>query len=115
MNKTIELNQLIIDADKKDDGNVKLSLTGKLETQNSNSFLRFLGETIEGMPSGGELDLNLEKLLYASSTGIGSFASALVQCQKKSISLTIWDMQGQIKDVMDLLGFSSFFTFKDSK
>jgi len=90
-----------------------ISIDGSLDSSNANDFqklvLNGLGEAIRM----GGLILNLERLNYASSAGIGSFTVILVETRKRQLPLYLHRMPKSVASVLDLLGFTSFFAFID--
>lgn len=88
-------------------------VVGELTTQNSKNFMDTAQGVISQMAMGESLVFNLEKLTYASSTGIGAFSNILLTCKKKSIHLTLLKVQQRVKEVFSVLGFTTFFNFED--
>ncbi len=93
-----------------------LKLRGLLDTENSGDFSSSMSDLIETELQGHyeELVIDAAGLTYASSTGIGSLVHILVTCNKNDVELLLRNVPQHIVGVMDLLGFSSYFTFLDS-
>ena len=92
------------------DDRVTVSVRGRLETVNSVDFLRYVTEIISGAADGDILVMDLSRLDYISSTGIGALATILVNSRKKDLKLLLKNLQPKVREVMDLLGFTAFFT-----
>ena len=89
-----------------------LSLTGYIDTYNSNSFQKRVGKAIE---SGYiRLIFNCGGLNYVSSTGIGSFTAFLKQVRPRGGDIVLLEIQPKVYEVFQLLGFSQFFNIKDN-
>ncbi|MDR0539884.1 MAG: anti-sigma factor antagonist [Spirochaetaceae bacterium] len=89
-----------------------LVLMGYIDTYNSNSFQKRVQRAIDG----GFINLafDCKGLNYVSSTGIGSFTTFLKALKQKSGDLVLFEVQPKVFEVFQLLGFSTFFTIKDS-
>jgi anti-anti-sigma factor len=89
-----------------------LTLTGYIDTYNSNFFQKRVQKAIEG----GFIRLIFEcaGLNYVSSTGIGSFTSFLKAVKPQDGDLVMLDIQPKVYEVFQLLGFSQFFNIRDS-
>ena len=59
--------------------------------------------------------LDCSELNYISSTGIGSLASFLRNTQTKNGHLVLVSLQDSVHEVFVILGFTQFFTVKDSQ
>jgi len=81
----------------------------KYQKITATDFLNNIPEEIKGL---NKIILNLEGLNYASSTGIGTFTSLLVTCKKMGIELELTNLASKIYDVINVLGFTSFFKIK---
>ena len=97
-------------------GNVEaclvLHLTGYIDTYNSNYFQKRVQRAIEA--GYNRLIFHCGGLNYVSSTGIGSFTAFLKSVKPKGGDLVLLDIQPKVYEVFQLLGFSQFFTIKDS-
>ena len=92
------------------DGYQILALTGSLDTYNSNIFTDTLAAIIDSTTS-KQIILDLGKITYVSSTGIGSFLNILKQCAAKSVDMYLLTVQQKVVEVFQLLGFTSFINF----
>ncbi len=109
LHEEIEYNGLFLNIEEFTDIKVLVHLKGRLETANSIHFLKFIIDLVDFSSVGCELILNMKELYYVSSTGIGAFTTILVNCKKKNMNLFMKDMQPKVKDILELLGFISFF------
>ena len=89
-----------------------LSLTGYIDTYNSNSFQKRVGKAIESGFT--RLIFNCGGLNYVSSTGIGSFTAFLKQVRPRGGDIVLLEIQPKVYEVFQLLGFSQFFNIKDN-
>ena len=89
-----------------------LTLTGYIDTYNSNSFQKRVQKAIEA----GYIKLIFQcsGLNYVSSTGIGSFTSFLKLVKPLGGDLVMLDIQPKVYEVFQLLGFSQFFNIRDN-
>ncbi|MDR0302783.1 MAG: STAS domain-containing protein [Treponema sp.] len=89
-----------------------LSLTGYIDTYNSNFFQKRVLKAIE---SGFvRLIFQCGSLNYVSSTGIGSFTTFLKAVKPQGGDLVMMDIQPKVYEVFQLLGFSQFFNIRDN-
>lgn len=90
-----------------------LYMKGILDTENSGDFASFIGKCISNELYGrySTLVLDCNGIAYVSSTGIGALVNILVTCSHNDIALRVSRVPSRISDVVDLLGFSSYFTF----
>jgi len=89
-----------------------LSLTGYIDTYNSNFFQKRIQKAIDG----GFVRLIFEcgGLNYVSSTGIGSFTTFLKAVKPQGGDLVLLDIQPKVFEVFQLLGFSQFFNIRET-
>lgn len=90
-----------------------LKLTGYIDTYNSAFFQRKTDILLEAGYCNFILDCS--ELNYISSTGIGSLASFLRNTQTKNGHLVLVSLQDSVHEVFVILGFTQFFTVKDSQ
>jgi anti-anti-sigma factor len=89
-----------------------LTLTGYIDTYNSNFFQKRVQKVIEG--GFVRLIFQCGGLNYVSSTGIGSFTTFLKSVKPQGGDLVLLDIQPKVYEVFQLLGFSQFFNIKDN-
>ncbi|MCL2264712.1 MAG: STAS domain-containing protein [Treponema sp.] len=93
-------------------GCLMLTLTGYIDTYNSNIFQKRVQKAIElGFV---RLIFQCGGLNYVSSTGIGSFTSFLKAVKPQGGDLILLDVQPKVYEVFQLLGFSQFFNIRDN-
>jgi anti-anti-sigma factor len=87
-----------------------LTLSGYIDTYNSNSFQKRVVRAIEN----GFIKLIFvcSGLNYVSSTGIGSFTAFLKSLKSLSGDMVLQDVQPKVFEVFQLLGFSQFFNIR---
>jgi len=91
---------------------IMLTLTGYIDTYNSNSFQKRVQKAIEF----GFVNLIFQcgSLNYVSSTGIGSFTTFMKEVKNQGGGIVLLDIQPKVYEVFQLLGFSQFFNIKES-
>lgn len=94
------------------EGCLQLMLKGYIDTYNSNFFQKRVSRAIE---SGYvKLIFNCSGLNYVSSTGIGSFTAFLKGVKPRGGDVVLMQIQPKVYEVFQLLGFSQFFTIRES-
>ena len=87
----------------KNDGNLAVSLDGRLDTTTSPEFESFLAENMDGITA---LTIDCEKLEYISSAGL----RVLLIAQKKMKSaMKLTNVQELVMEVFELTGFADIF------
>lgn len=95
------------------EGAVIIRLAGLIDTYNSDFFRNQASKVIE---SGyRNIIFDATATTFMSSTGIGAFTALLKQIRQKQGSMTIFGMPAKIYEVFQLLGFSSFFQFCNTR
>jgi anti-anti-sigma factor len=94
------------------EGCLILYLTGYIDTYNSNYFQKRVARAIEA--GFIKLIFHCGGLNYVSSTGIGSFTAYLKSVKPKGGDLVLLEIQPKVYEVFQLLGFSQFFTIKET-
>ena len=87
-------------------------LNGYIDTYNSNFFQKKITKVVEAGFS--NLIFNCSALNYVSSTGIGSFTSFLKMLKPKGGDIVLLEIQPIVYELFQLLGFSQFFTIKQT-
>ncbi len=90
-----------------------IEVDGVLDTQNSGDFQNMLIQTFETAREYGGLVLDLSRLNYISSTGVGALTTLLVEAQRHSITFQLCRISEQVRSILDVLGFTSFFPMID--
>ncbi|OHD82581.1 MAG: hypothetical protein A3J97_11730 [Spirochaetes bacterium RIFOXYC1_FULL_54_7] len=91
-----------------------LLLSGDLDTDSSGMFQFFAVESLQEMKPPSTLIIDLSAVSYISSTGVGSLATILSETKRRSIKLSLCGIPKHVWNIIDLLGFTSFFSFIDS-
>jgi anti-anti-sigma factor len=94
------------------DGGLIVTLTGYIDTYNSNSFQKRVTRAIESGFT--KLVFACTGLNYVSSTGIGSFTAFLKTLKSLGGDMVLQDVQPKVFEVFQLLGFSQFFNIKET-
>ncbi|MEM5947237.1 STAS domain-containing protein [Spirochaetia bacterium 38H-sp] len=94
------------------DGCIILYLNGYIDTYNSNFFQKRVSKVIEH--GYVRIIFHCGGLNYVSSTGIGSFTAFLKAVKTRNGDIVLLEIQPKVYEVFQLLGFSQFFTIKDS-
>jgi anti-anti-sigma factor len=90
-----------------------LKLTGYIDTYNSAFFQKKTDMLLNAGYNNFILDCS--DLNYISSTGIGSLASFLRNTQSKNGHLVLVSLQESVHEVFVILGFTQFFTVKNTE
>jgi len=91
---------------------IVLSISGYIDTYNSNFFLERVQKVIDNGFT--KLIFLCSGLNYVSSTGIGSFTTFLKTVKPQGGDIILVDIQPKVFEVLQLLGFSQFFNITDS-
>lgn len=90
-------------------GEILLAISGELDMKVSTDLAPVLEAALFDCPSHSRFYLDMERVDYISSTGIGLLSSILMQGQKRSISLILVHVPPKVRNVMDVLGLLAFF------
>ncbi|MEI6389151.1 MAG: STAS domain-containing protein [Spirochaetota bacterium] len=91
------------------DKGIALGLSGALEMRISHDIDGLLSAVIDLAEVGQPLVVDLGRVDYISSTGVGSLVMALTRARKRNITLSLRDLTDKVRSVFDLLGFLQFF------
>lgn len=91
-----------------------ISLDGSLDTHNSTRFSDSLAKIVDDYEEAVHVVIDLGKLTYISSTGIGSFHTIMTHLKQKNIGLYFMHINDKVNSVLHLLGFSGFFKIIDN-
>lgn len=86
-----------------------LSVSGNLDGHNSRDFTRTVYRILEAYPSAAHLVIDLRKLAYIASAGIGSFVQILIHCKEIGVRFTLYRPPQNVHNVFETLGLSQFF------
>jgi anti-anti-sigma factor len=87
-------------------------LNGYIDTYNANYFQKRVQRAIE--TGFIRLIFNCNNLTHISSTGIGSFSVFLKMVKPQGGDVAFFEVQPEVYEVFQLLGFSHFFHFNDN-
>jgi anti-sigma B factor antagonist len=96
-------------------GDLVLALSGELEMKASNDIAPLLEAALFEIPARGRLLLDLSRVGYISSTGVGLLATTMISAKKRLITLVLLDVPPRVRNIMDTLGLLSFFTVEASR
>ncbi|MGO8694439.1 MAG: STAS domain-containing protein [Rectinemataceae bacterium] len=94
---------------------LSIAVDGVLDTQNSGDFQAVMVQAFETAKEYGGLVLELSRLNYISSTGVGALTTLLVEAQRHSIPFQLCRISEQVRSILDILGFTSFFPLFDDR
>ena len=92
---------------------LQISLSGYLDTKNSNELNDAVLKELKNLPALKTLTVDLSRLSYISSTGIGVLSNIMVHCKKNNVEFFLCKTPDKIKKIMSQLGFLVYFKFKD--
>jgi anti-anti-sigma factor len=104
-----------IEARRSPEGDLVLALSGELEMKASTEIAPLLEAALLVCPSQGKIFLDLRRVGYISSTGVGLLATTMVSAERRSIELVLLDVPSRVRSVMEVLGLISFFKVEDSR
>ncbi|MDA8426006.1 MAG: STAS domain-containing protein [Treponema sp.] len=92
---------------------IVIKVDGALDTQNSGDFQVVLAGALEIAKEYGALVLDLSRLNYISSTGVGTLTNILVESRRHQLPFFLCAISVQARSILDVLGFTSFFPLID--
>ncbi len=92
---------------------VIISISGLIDTYNSDFFRIQAAKVVEA--GYRHIIVNASAATFMSSTGIGAFTALLQTIRRKHGSMIIYAMPPRIYEVFQLLGFTSFFQFCNTR
>jgi anti-anti-sigma factor len=90
-------------------GGFDVALSGELDMQTSNALTPLLEETLHECSPGSRLVLDLSRVTYIASMGVGLLSTLMVKAEQKSVTLVLLDIPPRVRTIMDALGLLSFF------
>jgi len=87
-----------------------LKINGFIDTYNSDSFLESIKKFIS-LTERKVCIIEMSGINYMSSTGIGAFVELLKFCTEKKIVFYMMNINQNVDEVFNLLGFKSFFNY----
>lgn len=91
-----------------------LRIDGRLDSNNSGDFREFASEVLREAHAFGGLVIDLSKVGYISSTGVGALTFLLADAKRHEIPFYLQGMSEHTKSVFDVLGFTAFFSCVDA-
>lgn len=88
---------------------------GYLDNVNSMHFMEIVMKAIQENASIKTVVIDLLKISYISSTGIGSLSYILIQTKKTNLVLYLTNVGQKVRSVLNTLGLTDFFNIVDSK
>lgn len=88
-----------------------LVMAGEVDARNSQSLASWVAQVLDDAADVDTLVIDMERLSFVSSAGIGAFVTLLVRCQERSLGLELRNASQPVRSVFDVLGFSRFFPF----
>jgi anti-sigma B factor antagonist len=89
---------------------LELALSGELDMKAASDLTPLLEAAVLECPPNGRLVLDLSRVSYISSTGVGLLSTILVKAERRAVSLVLLDIPLKVRNIMDSLGLLSFFT-----
>lgn len=90
-------------------GKTVLYLEGRLDTSNSRELEKAVNETLE---TTDDIELDLSKLEYTSSSGLRVFLLTQKKVSEKGGNLVVSNVNEYIMEIFDITGFSSILNIK---
>jgi anti-anti-sigma factor len=98
----------------RDELKLLLALSGELDLKTSNDLTPILEAAILECPPMGRLVLDLSRVGYISSTGIGLLTTSMIAAEKRDLAFILLDVPARVRNVMNTLGLMAFFKVEDS-
>ena len=108
-NPTENFRELKISA-QRDDNNLILKISGKLDTNSANSAQKEIFSTLDGVQN---VTFDLNGLEYIASAGLRILIAAMKKIRAEGGTMTIKNAGEQVKEVLDMTGFSQIFNVED--
>ncbi len=87
---------------------IVVKVEGSLDTDNSQAFYCFACDVVEASAFFSEIKFDLAGLEYVSTTGIGSLVSVFSFARQEDVEISIVNMNGKIRSLIDALGLTPF-------
>jgi anti-anti-sigma factor len=95
---------------KVDGRRLEIALSGELDMKATTDLTPILESAVLECPPKGNLVLDLSRVNYISSTGVGLLSSILVKSERRSVFLVLMDIPPRVRSIMDTLGLLTYFT-----
>jgi anti-anti-sigma factor len=93
----------------RDLGGFDCVLSGELDMQTSNDLAPLLDAALEDCAPGSRFVLDLSRVTYVASMGVGLLSTLMVKAERKSIALVLLDVPPRVQKIMEVLGLLAFF------
>lgn len=91
--------------------NARLSVVGEVDVSNADELSQALQEVLEAKPA--RIEVNLSKVPYIDSTGIGVLVAASKQAEEQGGVLSLGEPQPNVMRVLSMLGVISEFNLDE--
>lgn len=88
---------------------VIMNLVGSLDIYTSTDFKTYLTDILLGNPK--KIIINMEKLTYIDSSGIGMLIKSMNQVKESNCEFIIANMKDQLNKLFMVAGLSAYFVF----
>jgi anti-anti-sigma factor len=96
-------------------GDILLGLSGDMEMKASSDMAPLLEAALLQCPGRGRLVLDLSRVGYISSSGVGLLSTTMIAAEKRSVAFVLLDIPPRVRSIMDTLGLLSFFNVEESR
>jgi anti-anti-sigma factor len=86
------------------EGGWMVGLSGAFDLASSAALLDFLIQAVEATPAGGALVLDLTRVSYLPSTGVGALSTALVKSKQRGIAFSVRNVAEPVAKIIKILG-----------
>ena len=90
------------------EASLSISVIGSLGLEEASRLQGFLKNAIASLSPGQGLELNLSRVSYISSTGVGAIAMAIIGAKRSGIDLTIPAISPKAAAVLKALGILEY-------
>ncbi len=94
---------------KKKDEVIIMNMVGSLDIYTSTDFKTYLTDVLSHNPK--KIIVNMEKLTYIDSSGIGMLIKSMNQVKESNCEFIIANMKEQLNKLFMVAGLSAYFTF----
>jgi anti-anti-sigma factor len=94
-------------------GGFDVVLRGELDMKVSNDLAPLLDACLKDCSPGSRLALDLSRVAYIASMGVGLLANLMASAERQSVSLVLLDVPPRVRKIMEALGLLSFFDLED--
>ncbi|NJL71910.1 MAG: STAS domain-containing protein [Candidatus Competibacteraceae bacterium] len=95
-------------------GEPVLAISGELDMKASTDLSAVMAEFFDGVLQSQRVIVDLFGVEYISSSGVGVLISAMTNAQRRSARLVLRGVKPRVRNVLQLLGFLSYFHIEDS-